>query len=76
MSILILVLHLSALPHSLLCVCRRKIDALKMIITYVYSVKHYLREEDSLEWDDYAGILPESFSRSYPHHHQSLCRSI
>jgi putative membrane protein len=34
-------------------------------MSYVYSVKHYLREEDGLEWDDYAGIIPESFSRSY-----------
>jgi ion channel-forming bestrophin family protein len=44
---------------------RRKIDALKLIISYVYSVKHYLREEDGLEWDDYVGVIPESFSRSY-----------
>ncbi|KAF8497152.1 Bestrophin, RFP-TM, chloride channel-domain-containing protein [Russula emetica] len=44
---------------------RRKIDALKLIISYVYSVKHYLREEDGLEWDDYVGVIPESFTRSY-----------
>ena len=34
-------------------------------MSYVYSVKHYLREEDGLEWDDYVGIIPESFSRTY-----------
>lgn len=44
---------------------RRKIDALKLIMSYVYSVKHYLREEDGLEWDDYVGVIPESFSRTY-----------
>jgi len=44
---------------------RRKVDALKLIISYVYSVKHYLREEDGLEWDDFVGVIPESFLRSY-----------
>lgn len=44
---------------------RRKVDALKLILSYVYSVKHYLREEDGLEWDDYVGVIPESFSRLY-----------
>jgi ion channel-forming bestrophin family protein len=44
---------------------RRKTDALKLIIAYVYSVKHYLREEDGLEWEDYVGVIPESFSRTY-----------
>lgn len=34
-------------------------------MSYVYSVKHYLREEDGLEYDDYAGVIPESFSRLY-----------
>lgn len=45
---------------------RRKIDALKLTLSYVYSVKHYLREEDGLEWDDYVGVIPESFLRTYP----------
>jgi ion channel-forming bestrophin family protein len=44
---------------------RRKVDALKLILSFVYSVKHYLREEDGLEWDDYVGVIPESFSRTY-----------
>ncbi|KAI0003333.1 Bestrophin, RFP-TM, chloride channel-domain-containing protein [Russula compacta] len=44
---------------------RRKSDALKLIISFVYSVKHYLREEDGLGWDDYVGVLPASFVRSY-----------
>ena len=44
---------------------RRKVEALKLIMSYVYAVKHYLREEDGFEWEDYAGIIPESFLRSY-----------
>jgi len=44
---------------------RRKIDALKLILSFVYSVKHYLREEDGVEWDDYVGVIPESFMRLY-----------
>ncbi|KAH9967944.1 Bestrophin, RFP-TM, chloride channel-domain-containing protein [Russula dissimulans] len=44
---------------------RRKRDALRLILAFVFAVKHYLREEDGLEWDDYAGIIPESFIRTY-----------
>ncbi|KAI0290506.1 Bestrophin, RFP-TM, chloride channel-domain-containing protein [Russula brevipes] len=44
---------------------RRKIDALKLIVSFVIATKHYLREEDGLDWDDYAGVVPESFTRSY-----------
>jgi putative membrane protein len=43
---------------------RRKSDALKLVLSFVYAVKHYLREEDGLDWDDYAGVIPESFLRS------------
>ncbi|KAH9999006.1 hypothetical protein BJV77DRAFT_1058565 [Russula vinacea] len=43
---------------------RRKVDALKLVLAFVYAVKHYLREEDGLDWDDYAGVIPESFMRS------------
>ena len=27
-------------------------------------MKHYLREEDGVYWEDYRGVLPESFARS------------
>jgi ion channel-forming bestrophin family protein len=43
---------------------RRKTDALKLVLAFVYAVKHYLREEDGLDFDDYAGVIPESFMRS------------
>lgn len=42
---------------------RRKIDALHLAIAFVYSVKHYLRGEDGLEWEDYVGIVPAWFLR-------------
>jgi putative membrane protein len=42
---------------------RRKTDALKLILSFVYAVKHYLREEDGLGWEDYVGVLPASFMR-------------
>jgi len=44
---------------------RRKSDALKLVLSFVYAVKHYLREEDGLGWEDYVGVIPESFSRLY-----------
>jgi ion channel-forming bestrophin family protein len=40
---------------------RRKTDALKLILSFVYAVKHYLRQEDGLDWEDYDGIIPTSF---------------
>lgn len=42
---------------------RRKTDALKLILSFVYATKHYLREEDGLEFEDYVGVLPASFMR-------------
>ncbi|KAH9063709.1 Bestrophin, RFP-TM, chloride channel-domain-containing protein [Lactarius deliciosus] len=42
---------------------RRKTNALKLILSFVYAVKHYLREEDGLDWEDYVGVLPASFMR-------------
>lgn len=39
---------------------RRKVDALKLCAAFAFSVKHYLRGEDGLEWEDYAGIIPAS----------------
>ncbi|KAI0303471.1 hypothetical protein B0F90DRAFT_1711301 [Multifurca ochricompacta] len=44
---------------------RRKVDALKLILAFVHAIKHYLREEDGLDWDDYAGIIPASFLRAH-----------
>jgi ion channel-forming bestrophin family protein len=38
---------------------------MKLVLSFVYAVKHYLREEDGSEWEDYVGVLPESFSRLY-----------
>ncbi|KAI9456257.1 Bestrophin, RFP-TM, chloride channel-domain-containing protein [Lactarius psammicola] len=42
---------------------RRKSNALKLILSFVYAIKHYLREEDGLDWEDYVGVLPASFVR-------------
>ncbi|KZT66694.1 hypothetical protein DAEQUDRAFT_767784 [Daedalea quercina L-15889] len=39
---------------------RRKVDALKLCVTFAYATKHYLRGEDGLDWDDYVGVLPAS----------------
>ncbi|KAI9510403.1 Bestrophin, RFP-TM, chloride channel-domain-containing protein [Russula earlei] len=50
---------------------RRKRDALKLIISFVYAVKHYLREEDGLDYEDYVSVIPESFLRSHSRLHSS-----
>ena len=42
---------------------RKKVQAMKLCICYAYAVKHYLRGEDGLDWDDYTGILPSSVAR-------------
>lgn len=42
---------------------KRKTDALHLALSFVFAVKHYLREEDGLNWDDYIGVLPASFAR-------------
>lgn len=42
---------------------RRKIDALHLCLLFVISVKHYLRGEDGLNWDDYRGIVPAWFRK-------------
>ncbi|PIL30455.1 hypothetical protein GSI_07154 [Ganoderma sinense ZZ0214-1] len=44
---------------------RRKVDAIKLSLCFAYAVKHYLRGEDGLDWDDYAGILPAPTARLY-----------
>ncbi|KAI0637332.1 UPF0187-domain-containing protein [Trametes polyzona] len=42
---------------------RRKVDAIKLCLAFAYATKHYLRGEDGLDWEDYAGILPASTAR-------------
>ncbi|KZT03398.1 UPF0187-domain-containing protein [Laetiporus sulphureus 93-53] len=42
---------------------RRKVDALRLCIAFSYAVKHYLRGEDGLGWEDYAGVIPASVVR-------------
>ncbi|KAI0048564.1 UPF0187-domain-containing protein [Auriscalpium vulgare] len=44
---------------------RRKVDALKLTLSFAFATKHYLREEDGLEWEDYAGVIPRSFTRAH-----------
>lgn len=31
---------------------------MKLCVSYAFAVKHYLRGEDGLDWEDYLGILP------------------
>ncbi|KAF9475056.1 hypothetical protein BDN70DRAFT_936181 [Pholiota conissans] len=42
---------------------RRKIDVLRLSLSFVYATKHYLRGEDGVNHSDYIGILPSSFAR-------------
>ncbi|KAH9932163.1 UPF0187-domain-containing protein [Amylocystis lapponica] len=42
---------------------RKKVEMLKLCACFAYTVKHYLRGEDGLDWADYAGILPASCVR-------------
>jgi putative membrane protein len=44
---------------------RRKVDALKLALSFAFAVKHYLRGEDGMDWEDYADIFPASFCRHY-----------
>ncbi|KAI0060827.1 UPF0187-domain-containing protein [Artomyces pyxidatus] len=44
---------------------RRKVDALKLTLAFAYAVKHYLREEDGVAWDDYVDVIPRSFTRAH-----------
>ncbi|KAG2077822.1 hypothetical protein BDR04DRAFT_426816 [Suillus decipiens] len=41
----------------------QKIEALQFCVAFVFAVKHYLRNEDGPDYDDYGGILPASFMR-------------
>jgi ion channel-forming bestrophin family protein len=40
---------------------RRKVDSLKLALSFAFAVKHYLRGEDGMDWEDYADIFPTSF---------------
>lgn len=42
---------------------RKKVQALKLCVCYAFAVKHYLRGEDGLDWEDYVGILPPAVAR-------------
>jgi ion channel-forming bestrophin family protein len=42
---------------------RRKAEVLKLAVAFVYAVKHYVRDEDGLEWEDYQGLIPKAFLR-------------
>jgi len=40
---------------------RQKQDVVKLCLGYAFAVKHYLRGEDGLDWEDYLDVLPTSF---------------
>jgi len=41
----------------------QKVQALRLLLSYAFAVKHHLRGEDGTEWDDYRGVLPAGFSK-------------
>jgi putative membrane protein len=43
----------------------QKIEALQFCVAFAFAVKHYLRNEDGPDYDDYAGVLPTSFTRTH-----------
>jgi len=42
---------------------RKKVEVMKLCVSFAYATKHYLRGEDGLDWTDYDGILPRSVVR-------------
>ena len=40
---------------------KQKQDTVKLCLGFAFAVKHYLRGEDGLDWDDYLDVLPTSF---------------
>lgn len=42
---------------------RRKIEALRLSLSFAFATKHYLRGEDGVNHADYHGVLPASFAR-------------
>jgi len=45
---------------------KQKQDLIKLCLGYAFAVKHYLRGEDGLDWDDYLDVLPASFLKLGP----------
>ncbi|KAH0584291.1 hypothetical protein H2248_009837 [Termitomyces sp. 'cryptogamus'] len=41
----------------------RKIEAVKLALSFAFAAKHYVRGEDGTRYDDYVGVLPPSFAR-------------
>ena len=37
-------------------------EALRLCLSFAFAVKHYLRGEDGVNWEDYRGVLPTSFA--------------
>lgn len=42
---------------------RRKVEALRLSLSFAFATKHYLRGEDGVNYADYHGVLPASFAR-------------
>ncbi|THU99393.1 UPF0187-domain-containing protein [Dendrothele bispora CBS 962.96] len=42
---------------------RKKIYVLRLCLSFAFAVKHYLRGEDGIDWNDYQGVLPDGFAR-------------
>ena len=42
---------------------RKKVQTIKLCVCFAFAVKHYLRGEDGLDWDDYIGILPPTVAK-------------
>lgn len=42
---------------------KRKIEALRLALSFVIATKHYLRGEDGINYPDYLGVLPPSITR-------------
>jgi len=40
---------------------KEKQELVRLCLGYAFAVKHYLRGEDGLDWDDYIDVLPASF---------------
>ncbi|KAF9519826.1 hypothetical protein BS47DRAFT_998920 [Hydnum rufescens UP504] len=53
----------SAEPLTASSVREHKIRALHLVSAFLFAVKHHLRNEVGVHYDDMAGLLPESFSK-------------
>ncbi|KAF9264875.1 hypothetical protein L218DRAFT_998351 [Marasmius fiardii PR-910] len=50
-------------PLSTSQIRHMKINFLHLCLSFALAVKHYVRDEDGLHWDDYHGVLPSGFAR-------------